>query len=415
MTHRLTVVPANAVSKVGGIKADHQPINFIDLKAQQARLRPQIEKRLSVILDHGRYIAGPEIEALEEQLAEWTGARGAVACASGTDALVAPLLARGLVTGDAVFVPAFTYNATANSVLLTGAAPVFVDIDPKTYTMCPRALQAAIDGIKAEGRLQPRAVIPVDLFGLPADYDAITDIAAREDLYVLADGAQSFGGQYGADRVGNIAPNTAVSFFPGKALGAYGDAGAMFTQDEADIEAFTSIRWHGTDAHRKESVRVGFNGRMDSFQAAILLEKLSIFDDELAARRHIAAIYDRRLKGCVDLQQTGSKAVSGYGYYSVTTPHRDAVVERLKAAGVPTAIYYNTPLHQMPAFSAYAPRDGLPALTQTAALSKTIFSLPMHPYLTEAQVVYICDAVESAVSASIEIHGADASGEASPA
>ncbi|MEO0832618.1 MAG: DegT/DnrJ/EryC1/StrS family aminotransferase [Pseudomonadota bacterium] len=403
MTHRLTTGPSAATKPKTGAKpvalGGDQPIAFIDLKAQQARIRPQIEKRLSAILDHGRYIAGPEIEALEEQLAHWTGARGAIACASGTDALVAPLLARGLVTGDAVFVPAFTYNATANSVLLTGAAPIFVDVDPHSFNMCPAALQRAIDAVKAQGRLHPRAVIPVDLFGLPADYDALNDIASREGLYMLADGAQSFGGQYGDNRVGNIAPNTAVSFFPGKALGAYGDAGAMFTQDKDDIEAFMSIRWHGTDAHRKDSVRVGFNGRMDSFQAAILLEKLAIFDDELAARHHIAAIYDRRLEGIVGLQKTSAKAKSGYGYYSVTTPHRDAVINQLKDWGVPTAIYYKTPLHQMPAFSAYAPRRDDPALPHTEQLSASIFSLPMHPYLSDHQVNHICNAVEAAVEA----------------
>lgn len=375
-------------------------IAFIDLKTQQARIRPNIERRLNAILDHGRYIAGPEIEELEELLAERTGARAAIACASGTDALLAPLLARGLVTGDAVFVPAFTYNATANSVLLTGAAPIFVDIDPHTFNMCPKSLRTAIDNVRAEGRLRPRAVIPVDLFGSPADYQAISAIAANEEMYLLADGAQSFGGQYGNEWVGNIAPNTAVSFFPGKSLGAYGDAGAMFTQDEADIEEFMSIRWHGTDSARKDSIRVGFNGRMDSFQAAILLEKLSIFDDELAARHEIAAHYHRRLDSVVSMQKHHDNARSGYGYFSATAPNRDDVVAHLKQKNIPTAIYYNTPLHKMIGFQAFAPRNGVPVcLPNTEMCAETIFSLPMHPYLTAPQIDYICDSVEDAVRA----------------
>ena len=240
-------------------KSNIGEIAFIDLKKQQLRIRKNIEKRLNAILDHGRYIAGPEIDELEELLAHRTGAKAAIACASGTAALIAPLLAKGLVTGDAVFVPSFTYNATANAILLTGAAPVFVDIDSTTFTMCPKALQRAIDHVKQEGRLRPRAVIPVDLFGSPADYQTITNIAAREELFILADGAQSFGGTLDGQSVGNLAPATAVSFFPGKSLGAYGDAGVMFTQDEADIDEWQSIRWHGTDQARKDSIRVGFN------------------------------------------------------------------------------------------------------------------------------------------------------------
>jgi dTDP-4-amino-4,6-dideoxygalactose transaminase len=369
-------------------------IAFIDLKAQQRRIRAKIEARLKAVLDHGRYIAGPEIEELEALLAERTGAAAAVACASGTAALIIPLIAAGVDTGDAVFIPAFSYNATANAVLLTGATPVFVDIDPDTFNMDAADLEARIADVKREGKLRPAAVIPVDLFGSPADYRAIGAIARREGLFMLADGAQGFGGRLDGRWVGDLAPATATSFFPGKALGAYGDAGAILCQDLGVVERWMSIRWHGTDSARKNSVCVGFNGRMDSFQAAVLLEKLAIFDEELDARGRIAAMYDRRLRPIARLQRHLPGAQSGYGYYSLRLPRRDEVVKELKARGVPTAIYYSTPLHHMPAFERYAPARPLPATEEVAG---DILSLPMHPYLTPDQVHYICDCVEAAI------------------
>lgn len=370
-------------------------IAFIDLKAQQRRIRPAIEQRLQTVLDHGRYIAGPEIDELEETLAARSGASTVIACASGTAALIIPLLARGIGPGDAVFCPAFTYNATANAILLAGATPVFVDIDAKTFNIDPKDLDHRIAAVRAEGKLQPRAVIPVDLFGSPADYRAISAIAAREDLFVLSDGAQSFGGELDGREVGGLAPATATSFFPGKALGAYGDAGAIFSMNSLDRERWASIRWHGTDDARKESVRVGFNGRMDTFQATILLEKLAIFDDEREARRRIAADYDQALSDIARPQAQVDGATSGYGYYSLCVDNRDQVVKKLKAMGVPTAIYYTTPLHLMPAFADFAPANGLPA---TEKVASEIFALPMHPYLTPDQVDYICDAVRQATS-----------------
>ncbi|GJL93316.1 DegT/DnrJ/EryC1/StrS family aminotransferase [Hyphococcus sp.] len=370
-------------------------IAFIDLKAQQRRIRPAIEKRLQDVLDHGRYIAGPEIDELEAVLAERSGASTVIACASGTAALIIPLLARGVGPGDAVFAPAFTYNATANAILLAGATPVFVDIDQNTFNIDPVDLERRVAAVRAEGKLQPRAVIPVDLFGSPADYRAISKIAKREDLFVLSDGAQSFGGELDGKEVGGLAPATATSFFPGKALGAYGDAGAIFSMNALDRERWASIRWHGTDDARKESVRVGFNGRMDTFQAAILLEKLAIFDEEREARRRIAAEYDSRLGNIASPQTHVPGAKSGFGYYSLRVKNRDSVVKKLKHLGVPTAIYYTTPLHLMPAFSDYSPVNGLP---ETETVSSEIFSLPMHPYLTPEQVEYICDAVVESVA-----------------
>jgi dTDP-4-amino-4,6-dideoxygalactose transaminase len=368
-------------------------ISFIDLAAQQRRIRGAVEKRLQAVLDHGRYIAGPEIDELEERLAERAGAAASVTCASGTAALIIPLFALGVGPGDAVFIPAFTYNATANAVLVTGATPVFVDIDPATFNIDPRDLKTQIDAVKTEGELNPRAVIPVDMFGSPADYPAIAALAEQEGLSMLADAAQSFGGSLGNRRVGNLARATATSFFPGKALGAYGDAGAIFARHPSDVEEWTSIRWHGTDAARKTSVRVGFNGRMDTFQAAVLLEKLNIFDDELAARRSVAETYNERFSSFARPQRHLADAQSGCAYYSLCVDRRDEVVARVNEMGVPTAIYYTTPLHHMPAFAQYAPRSGLPA---TERICDEIFSLPMHPYLTPDQVDYICSVVEEA-------------------
>ena len=369
-------------------------IAFVDLVAQQRLIREGVEKRLKAVLDHGRYVAGPEIEELEEKLAERTGAKAAVACASGTAALIIPLLARGVGPGDAVFMPAFTYNATANAVLLAGATPVFVDIDPATFNIDPTDLERRIEEVRAQGALTPRAVIPVDLFGSPADYRLLSKITNREELFMLADGAQSFGGLLDNRSVGDLAPATATSFFPGKSLGAYGDAGAILTQNTDDREIWESIRWHGTDDARKNSVRVGFNGRLDSFQAAVLLEKLDIFDDELLARRRTAAIYNERLSKVGAPQRHVDGAVSGYGYYALRVINRDQVASSLKEMGIPTAIYYSTPLHKMPAFEAYTPVGGLPETEKVAA---DILSLPMHPYLTPDQVDYICSAVEAAV------------------
>ncbi len=237
-------------------------------------------------------------------------------------------------------------------------------------------------------------MIPVDLFGSPADYPAIESVARKDGLFILADGAQGYGGRLNGRWVGDLAPATAISFFPGKALGAYGDAGAILAQDLSVVEKWMSIRWHGTDSARKNSVCVGFNGRMDSFQAAVLLEKLAIFDEELDARQMIAAIYDRRLASIAKPQRHLPGAVSGFGYYSISVADRDGVAASLKAAGVPTAIYYATPLYKMPAFKAFAPDDAFDA---TEMVCKEILSLPMHPYLTPDQAHYICDRVEEAL------------------
>lgn len=369
-------------------------IAFIDLKAQQKVIRDKVEKRLIAVLDHGRYIAGPEIEELEQSLAEKVGVRHCIACSSGTDALVIPMMGLNLSKSDAVFIPAFTYNATANAVLVAGGTPVFVDIDPGTLNMCPSDLEHRVGQAIAAG-LTPKVICAVDLFGAPADYPALNAVATKHAMMVFADGAQSFGGQQGGKWVGSLAPVTGTSFFPGKAMGAYGDAGATFTDDDEMAALCQSIRWHGTDEQRAQSVRVGINGRMSTFQAAVLLEKNAIFWDELEARKRIAAIYDARLGQMADLQTLPADTQSGYGYYTVQVDKRDAVRKLMGEVGVPTAVYYMVPLHLMPAFAAYAPEGGMP---QAEAAASRVLSLPMHPYLTDEQAHFVCDAVEAATN-----------------
>jgi dTDP-4-amino-4,6-dideoxygalactose transaminase len=371
------------------------PIAFIDLKAQQSRIRGVIEARFKAVLDHGAYINGPEVKELEDALCAFTGAKAALAVGNGTDALIMALMAMGVERSDAVFLPAFTYNATASAVVMAGATPIFVDVTSHDFAIDPDDLERRIEDVKREGRLKPRVVIAVDLFGIPADYERIFAIAQTHGLEVLADAAQSFGAQWNGRWAGDIAPVTATSFFPAKALGGYGDGGAIFFRDRRHLEACEQIRWHGTDAGRKESVRVGFNGRLDSLQCAVVTEKLKIFPEELERRLQIAAIYDRRLANHVDAQGFGEDRKSGYGLYTVAIDRRDEVQARLKDDGVPTAVYYAQPLHQMSAFKAYVDGSRCPTAER---LSGRVLSLPMHPYLTDEQAHYVADRMIDALS-----------------
>ena len=370
------------------------PIQLFDLKTQQALIRPALEQRWIDILDHGRFIGGPEVTECEEKLAAFTGAADVVAVGSGTQALVMPLLAMGIAEGDAVFIPGFTYNATANAVLLSGGYPVIVDIDPKTFNMDPADLAQKIDAVKAEGRLTPRAIMPVDLYGLPADYSAIQAVADAHGLRVIADGAQAFGGKDQGRWVGNIAEITATSFYPTKTLGGYGDGGAILCQDKDFAERMRSIRWHGTGDNRKESIRVGINGRCDSIQCAVVAEKLGLFEAERARRIAAAAIYNERLAGMVGLQEALEGQENGYGLYTIRVPNRAAVRAKLSEAGIPSGIYYDMAIHQMPAFAHLAELGSLPVCEAAAEDS---LSLPMHPYLSEAQVHKVCDVLIGAL------------------
>ena len=318
---------------------------FVDLKQQYARLKPLIDARIHAVLDHGQYILGPEVAELEGELAQRAGARHCLTVASGTDALIMPLMARGIGPGDAVFVPAFTFTATAEAILLLGASPVFVDVDPATYLVDLADLERRIAATKAAGRLAPKAVIAVDLFGLPVDYPQLQALADAHGLLVIDDAAQSFGGAFRGRPVGSLAPVTATSFYPAKPLGCYGDGGAIFTDDDELAEILQSIRVHGEGKSRYDTVRVGLNARFDTIQAAVLLAKLPSFSEELAARDRLARHYSGRLSNRVQTPVMPDGLVCAWAQYTIRVADRDAVRAKLGEAGVPTAIYYPTPMH----------------------------------------------------------------------
>ncbi len=373
------------------------PIPFLDLKAQQARIAPELRRRLDAVLAHGQFILGPEVAELEAALAAFCGAAHCVAVSSGTDALQIALMAEGIGPGDAVFLPAFTYTATAEVPLLLGATPVFVDVDPRTFQIDPAHLAARIAAVAAAGRLRPRAVIGVDLFGQPADWPALRAIAARHGLFTLDDLAQSFGATLGGRPLGAMADATATSFFPSKPLGAYGDGGALFTESADRAALFRSLRTHGEGATRYEVLRTGMNGRLDTLQAAVLLAKLPVFREELAARERIAAFYDQHLRNLVETPARVRDSTSAWAIYAVLlrdAAERAHVQEALRAAGVPTAIYYPRPLHRQPAYR--DAHDGS-ALPVSEALAERILALPIHPDLTEADTARVCAAMAAAL------------------
>ncbi|MCB1040413.1 MAG: DegT/DnrJ/EryC1/StrS family aminotransferase, partial [Acidimicrobiales bacterium] len=323
-------------------------MQFIDLAAQQRRIRDDVDRAIAGVLDHGRYIMGPEVPELEAALAAFVGAGEVVSCASGTDALVMALLVRGAGPGDAVFVPSFTFAATAESVAILGATPVFVDIDPVTYNLDPASLDAAVAGLP-EG-LRAAGVIPVDLFGLPADYPAIVDVCERHGLWIVADAAQGFGASVDGARVGRFAPLTTTSFFPAKPLGCYGDGGAVVALDPEDAAVLRSVRVHGSGSDKYDNVRLGINGRLDTLQAAILLPKLAIFADELERRDEVARRYSRGLEGVVVTPTVPEGVRSAWAQYTVRVPDRDRVAAAMGERGVPTAVYYPLPLHRQQAY-----------------------------------------------------------------
>lgn len=374
--------------------ADAGPIRFFDLETPKKMLRGDIERRWQKILDHGAFIGGPEVTELEAALASLTGAKHALAVASGTDALVIALMGEGVSATDAVFIPGFTYNATANAVLVAGATPVFVDVDAHTCNMDVGHLEAQIEAVVREGRLKPKMIVAVDLYGLPADYAAINRIAKKHGMLVMADAAQSFGGAQNGRMIGALTDMTTLSFYPSKTLGCYGDGGAMTTDDPARFDRWSSIRWHGTDAQKKESIRVGVNGRLDSVQCAVLLSKLTIFGNEMKARERIAQRYRAGLGNAVEMQHVPSGSQNAWGLFTIMVSNREAVMKALQEKGVPSSIYYYKALHQHQAFAPYAPKGGLPVCEKLAA---RVLSLPMHPYLTDAQVDRVVAAVKAAV------------------
>ncbi len=357
-------------------------IDFIDLKAQQKDIYPDLMERIQRVLSHGQYIMGPEVKELEDKLAAYVGVQHAISCSSGTDALLMPLMAYGVGPGDAVFTSPFTFIATAEVIQLLGATPVFVDIDPQTFNIAPEGLAAALAGLGENARtarLRPRGIIPVDLFGQPADYDSINAIAREHGLFVLEDAAQSFGATYKGRRAGALADVAATSFFPAKPLGGYGDGGAIFTDDKELAAILRSIRVHGQGTHKYENVRIGLNGRLDTLQAAILLAKLEVFDREVAARQEVARRYREALKEVVGVPVVAPERTSVWAQYSVLSDQRDQLQKKLKDAAIPTAVYYPFPLHLQGAFAHLGHQKGDFPVSERAA--QRIFSLPMHPYL----------------------------------
>ncbi|MDZ7600559.1 MAG: DegT/DnrJ/EryC1/StrS family aminotransferase [Hoeflea sp.] len=377
--------------------APREPVRFVDLAAQQARIRDRVDAAVKRVFDHGQYIMGPEVAELEAQLSAHCGAAHAIACSSGTDALAMVLMANDVRPGQAIFCPAFTFVATAEVVAWLGAHVWFVDVDADTFNMDPTSLEVAIAAARAAGHA-PVGIIPVDLFGIPADYDRISQIAAREGLWVLGDAAQSYGARYHNRQVGTLAMATATSFFPAKPLGAYGDGGAVFTDDAELAATLRSILFHGKGANQYDNVRVGMTGRIDTVQAAILIEKLAIFDDEIEARNRIASRYSDLLKGHIATPKVPAGLQSVWAQYTVKLPEgadRAAIQAHMKDLGVPTAVYYPKPLHRQDAYSHHGVAGG--ELPVTDMLSACVLSLPMHPYLDEETQDRVADALISAM------------------
>jgi UDP-2-acetamido-2-deoxy-ribo-hexuluronate aminotransferase len=377
-------------------------MDFIDLKTQQQRIRDGLESAIARILDHGQYIMGPEIAELEKQLADFVGARHCLACSSGTDALLLPLLAYEVGPGDAVFTTPFTYFATPEAIALTGATPVFVDIEPDSYNINPELLQEAIAAVSRAGELRPRGIMPVDIFGIPADYDRIMPIAQEHGLFVIEDGAQAFGAGYRGRRAPALADVGATSFFPAKPLGCYGDGGAVFTDDDELLAIMASLRIHGQGSDKYNNVRIGINARMDTIQAAVLLEKMKIYPDEIELRQKVAAGYIERLQalGAASpisrMPSVPEGSLSVYAQFCIESAQRARIQASLSAAGIPSPIYYAKPMHQLDAMigrSLCADPQGCPV---SEAAAERIFALPFHPYLSDEQLDQIVAAIAGA-------------------
>lgn len=376
-----------------------EPIPFIDIGAQRRRLGKSIDDAVARVLAHCQFINGPEVTQLEAQLAAFSGAQHVVSCSSGTDALLMVLIAKGVGPGDAVLCPSFTFCATGEAVALTGATPVFVDVDEVTFNMDVGSLKRGIATARKLG-LKPVAVIPVDLFGQSADHDAIAAVAASEGLFVLDDAAQGFGASYKGRRLGTVALATATSFFPAKPLGCFGDGGAIFTDDAALADTLRSVRVHGQGSDKYDNVRLGLTGRLDTMQAAILIEKLKIFEDEIAARNKVAERYARGLGNVVTVPQLAKGCTSVWAQYTIRLPKgvgRDEFAATLKAQGIPTAIYYPKSMHQQTAYRNFPVAEG--GLPVSESLSQDVISLPMHAYLDEATQDRVIAAVRGAILA----------------
>lgn len=373
------------------------PLPFIDLGAQRRRLGPAIDEAILRVVNHGAYILGPEVAEFERQLGAFCGAKHVVSCSNGTDALSLVLMAREVGPGQAVFCPSFTYTATTEAIARTGATPVFVDVLEDTFNIDPQSLENAIKTAR-HLKLEPVGVIPVDIFGQPADYASIAPVCEREGLWMLCDAAQSFGASYQGKRVGTFGLATTTSFFPAKPLGCYGDGGAVTTDDDDLAKALISLRFHGLNADRTDHERFGMTGRLDTIQAAVLIEKLTIFEDELEARQRIAARYAESLGDLVTLPQVRPDCLSSWAIYTIrVAPDRRAgLAARLKEAGIPTGMYYPKPVHRQQAYKHFpSAGNGLPV---TDKLSLDVISLPIHPYLDEPTQARITTEVRKALA-----------------
>ncbi len=367
-------------------------MQFIDLAAQQSRIREKIDARIASVLNAGKYIMGPEVKELEGKLAEYCGVSHCVSCANGTDALVLGMMALNIGPGDAVIVPSFTFAATAEAPCIVGATPVFAEIDSSTYNLDPESLLRCIAAAKDAG-LDPKAVIAVDLFGLPAEYDTISEICRTNNLKLIGDSAQGWGGTINGRMTGTFADITTTSFFPAKPLGCYGDGGAVFTNDAELAKVIDSLRVHGKGSEKYDNVRIGTNSRLDTIQAAILLEKLEIYSEEIDARNVIAARYSSALHNRFKTPHVPSGYRSIWAQYSLQSENRDHIMASLKDEGIPSVVYYPRPLHTQTAYSAFpADPEGLEV---SEAISKRIFSLPMHPYLDESNQDKIITVLQS--------------------
>ena len=368
-------------------------MDFIDLKTQQSRIREKIDKRIKSVLDHGKYIMGPEVFELEEKLANYVGVKYCISCSSGTDALLIPMMANGIGSGDAVITTPFTYIATAEVISLLGAEPVFLDIYEDTYNMNPDCIEDAIKDSERKG-LNAKAIIPVDLFGLPARYRLITELANKHNLMIIEDAAQGFGGSIRGEKAGSFGHVASTSFFPAKPLGCYGDGGAIFTDDEELTEIMRSVRIHGSGTDKYENARIGINGRLDTFQAAVLLEKLSIFDDELRLRNEVADYYSSNINNNLVKPFIPKNYTSSWAQYSIlasTESERMGIMSALNQLNIPSMIYYKTPLHLQRVFEGLGYEKGDFPISER--VSRQIFSIPMHPYLNREEQNMIIEVI----------------------
>jgi dTDP-4-amino-4,6-dideoxygalactose transaminase len=375
--------------------APPEPIAFIDLKAQRRRIGRRMDEAIQRVVDHGGYIMGPEVAELEKKLAAFCEARHCVSCSNGTEALALVMMALEIGPGDAVFMPAFTFVATAEPAAWLGATPVFVDIVEDSFNMDPAGLEAAVAQARKDG-LAPKMVIPVDLFGQPADYRAILPVAERLGLIVLSDAAQSFGARLDNRRVGTYGRATTTSFFPAKPLGCYGDGGAVFTDDDELAATMKSLRVHGQGSDKYDNVRIGLNARLDTIQAAVLLEKLAVFEDEIEARQRVADRYAAGLAKVAKVPTLAANATSVWAQYTIRVRDRDRLAKVCKEAGVPTAIYYPIPLSQQTGYKHFPSAPG--GVPVSERLAKDVIALPMHAYLAPETQDYIIDTVRSALA-----------------